>query len=72
MGHPAGEPIDGPLNISFDRGLKLECHGSRITSNAGLLACRELDDVVGLANLAGAVLFDRRRGKNTRHLLTGL
>ena len=72
MGHPAGESSDGPLNISFDRRLKLDFYGCGITSDAGLLAWRELDDVVVLADLAGTVLFDRRRGKNTRHLLTGL
>ena len=72
MEHPAGESSDGPLNINFDRRLKLDFHGSRITSDAGSLAYRELDDVLGLTDLAGTVLSDRRRGKNTRHLLTGL
>ena len=44
----------------------------RITSDAGLLAYRELDDALGLTNLAGATLSECRQGKNTRHMLTGL
>jgi hypothetical protein len=72
MEHPAGEADDGSLRVDFDRRLKLEFHGSRITSDAGLLAYRELDDALGLTDLAGAALLECRRGKNTRHLLTGL
>jgi hypothetical protein len=72
MEHPAGESDDGPLRVDFDRRLRLEFHGSRITSDAGLLAYRELDDALGLTELAGTVLSDGRRGKNTRHLLSGL
>jgi len=72
MEHPAGEADDGSLRVDFDRRLKLEFHGSRITSDAGLLAYRELDDALGLSDLAGAALLESRRGKNTRHLLTGL
>src|SRR5664280_1724413 len=72
MEHPAGEADDGSLRVDFDRRLKLEFHGSRITSDAGLLAYRELDDALGLTDLAGAALSECRRGKNTRHLLTGL
>ena len=72
MEHPAGESDDGSLRANFDRRLNLEFHGSRITSDAGLLAYRELDDALGLTDLAGGVLSDARRGKNTRHLLTGL
>ncbi len=72
MAYPMGELKRGCLRVDFDRRLKLEFHGSRITSDAGLLAYRELDDVLGLTDLGGAALSDLRRGKNTRHLLTGL
>ena len=72
MEHPAGESADGALRVDFDRRLRLEFHGTRITSDAGLLAYRELDDALGLTDFAGAALSDGRRGKNTRHLLAGL
>jgi hypothetical protein len=37
-----------------------------------LLTYGELDDVFRLTGLTGAELSERRRGKNIRHLLTGL
>jgi hypothetical protein len=72
MEHPAGESDFDVLRLAFDRRLKLEFHGTMVTSDAGLLAYRELDDVLGLTTLAGATLSDDRRGKNTQHLMTGL
>src|SRR3712207_2024683 len=72
MEHPAGESDDGPLRVDFDRRLTLEFHGSRVTSDAGLLAYRDLDDALGLTDLAGGVLSECRRGTNTRHPLTEL
>jgi hypothetical protein len=72
MEHPAGEAGGGALWVDFDRRLKLEFHHSRITSDAGILVHRELEDTLGLTDLTSAVLSERRRGKNIRHLLTGL
>ncbi len=71
MAHPMGESEVGGLRLDFDRRLKLEFHGSKVTSDAGLLAYRELDDAVGLSEIAGGVLTDTRRGKNGRHGLVG-
>ncbi len=70
--HPTGESRKPYLRVNFDRRLRLEFHGSKITSDAGLLAYRELDDGLGLTDLGGAALSELRRGKNTRYLLTGL
>src|SRR5689334_1770579 len=67
----AGEAQDAALGLVFDRRLKLEFHGSKITSDGGLLACRELDDVLGLSEVAGEVLTDTRTGANGRHTLLG-
>jgi hypothetical protein len=72
MAHPTGESESDAPRLNFDRRLKLEFHGSNVTSDAGLLPFRELDDVLGLNELAGAALSDNRRGKNTRHVLSGL
>ena len=52
--------------------MRLEFRGAQISSVDGLLVMRELDDVLGLSNLASEALRDSRTGKNTLHRLDGL
>ena len=72
MANPAGESKDEALKLDFDRRVMLQFRGSVVTSDAGLLAYRELDDALGLSTMAGETLADARTGKNERHALVGL
>jgi hypothetical protein len=72
MENPMGESNDGVLRLDFDRRLMLQFRGSVVTSDAGLLAYRELDDALGLSTVAGEMLADARTGRNGRHALVGL
>jgi hypothetical protein len=51
----AGEAKELPLRPTFDRRIKLDFHGARITSDGGLLAYRELDAALGLTEIAISV-----------------
>ena len=67
-----GESKKDALRVNFDKKLKLEFHGVKVTSDAGLLAYREIDDVFRLTDMAAYELTDNRTGKNTQHSLTAL
>ena len=67
-----GDSPNDPLRVDFDRQIKLEFHGSTVTSDAGLLAYRELDEALGLTNTAAIGLLDSRTGQNTQHGLLAL
>jgi hypothetical protein len=60
------------IRLQFDHRLRLEFRGAKITTDAGLLAVRELDEVMGLADMAADLIGDRRTGKNIQHQVTGL
>jgi len=68
MMNPQGEA----LKVGFDGNLKLEFHGARVTSDAGLLAYRDLDEALGLFDLAFKVLNDTRSGRNIQHDMRAL
>ena len=62
-----GERRRDALGVSFDRKLKIEFHGTKVTSNAGLLAYRELDEALGWTNMIESDFCDSRASKNTQH-----
>jgi hypothetical protein len=67
-----GESRKDALRVNFDRKLKLEFHGVKVTSDAGLIAYREIDDVFGLTDMVACELRDNRTGKNIQHSLLAL
>jgi hypothetical protein len=67
-----GEKSQGALKLQFDKRLRLEFHGARITSDAGLLAWRELDEALGLTEAAPNYLRETRGGRNVQHELVPL
>lgn len=70
--NPMGETRKDALRLNFDRKLKLEFHGTKVASDAGLLAYRELDEALGLTSAIDSELRDNRTGKNTRHSIAAL
>lgn len=46
-------------------------YGSKVTSDAGFIACWELDDARGLTELTKGFFQDSRTGKNGRHGMIG-
>jgi len=71
-GNPEGESDRCPIRPYFDRRLNLAFHGSRVTSDAGLLAYRELDDALELTASASDAICDHCTGKNGWHGVIGL
>jgi hypothetical protein len=60
------------LRVQFDGKVRLEFHGAKITSDAGLLPFRELDEAFRLTEAASVMFSDSRRGKNTQHTLLAM
>ena len=67
-----GDGEKAPLRLQFNPKIRLEFHGSTITSDAGLLAFREFDDALGLTEIAEDYLQERRTGRNILHHLVPL
>ena len=67
-----GESSATPLKLQFDRRVRLDFRGATITSDAGLLACRELDAALGLTETANDYIHESRTGRNVQHPLLPL
>lgn len=67
-----GEAGKDALRVGFDRAIKLEFHGAKVSSDAGLFPYRDLDEAARLTELAASQLFDFRTGDNIRHSMTAL
>jgi hypothetical protein len=63
VGHATGEAREPPLRPAFDRRIKVEFYGAKITSDGGLLAYRELDDVLGLTD----IVITKMRAQEPNH-----
>jgi len=67
-----GERKKGPLRVEFDREIKMEFHDAKVSSDGGLLIYRELDEALGLTDLAETMLSELRVGRNTQYTLKAL
>ena len=67
-----GDCQNEDLRVSFDSRLKLKFLGSQVTTDAGLLAYRELDEALGLTAMSAERLQDSRLGQNKQHGLLPL
>ena len=60
------------FRVGFNKKLRVNFKGAEVTSDGGLLAIREMDEKLGLTEMADAYLKDSRHGKNIQHDMTGL
>jgi hypothetical protein len=67
-----GEKESEPFQFTFNGFLKVAFQGSRVTSDAGLILVRELDERLGLEAIIAAHLRDSRQGLNTQFPLPDL
>ena len=67
-----GDAEPGPIRLSFNPQLRVEFRGATVTSDAGLLLPRELDERLGLNALIERHLTDPRTGHNRQFPLPDL
>ncbi|MBN1289490.1 MAG: transposase [Actinobacteria bacterium] len=65
-------PKNRAIRLLFDRRPRLEFRVAKITSDAGLPAVRELDEMMGLTDMAAVFIVEGRTGKNIQHQIPGL
>jgi hypothetical protein len=60
------------LGVELDSSVKIRFVGAKVSSDARLLAYRELDERLGLTQMAAEELWDLRWGKNIQHTMLAL
>ena len=58
-----GDAKKSSFRVQFNRRIKLEFHGAKVTSDAGLLLYRELDEAFGLTAIGSENVVEERTGK---------
>ena len=71
-GGPVGDKENGPFQFTFNGLLKVAFQGSHITSDAGLILVRELNERLGLEQRITDHLSDSRHGTNTQFRVADL
>jgi len=67
-----GEPNDAPIRFDFNRSIEMSFTGGEITSDAGVLLLRRLDEALGLTSSLAASLHDPRDPEAITHPLVEL
>ncbi len=67
-----GEAKSNQLEPNFNRAVKIEFDDERITSNAGVILIRELDDQLDIVAAIVSKMFDPRRQDRIRYPLAEL
>ncbi len=62
-----GEAGRDVLRVGFEGTIKLEFHGAKVSSDAGLFPYRDIDEAAQLTESGAAELFDFRSGSNIQH-----
>ena len=62
-----GEGRKEALRVDFERSVKVEFQGANVTSDAGLLAFRELDEALGLTDMVAELRGYAHRSEHTTH-----
>jgi len=67
-----GERRKEAYRVGFDRRVRLQFHGAKVSSDGGLIPYRDLDDACDLTTRGAQQLFDFRTGNNIQHDMTAL
>jgi hypothetical protein len=67
--HDAGEAEKGAIRPEFNRSVMIDFQVAKITSDAGVLMLREVDERFGIIGPMGEGIADSRSACHTRHTI---